>query len=410
VLWLGFARATGLAALVVAYMLTARLGGRWAGAIAVVAIVLTTEWVRELAHGYTEPLAIGLLLGAVSAHLSHRPRLAIVLGGLVALSRPEAVALLAAYGVILRLRGERVALLVGATVLAVVALWTVPDWIGSGDPLHASKLAKLVVPTGYQASVNAVSGAARLVSLPLLACAVAAAAIAVRRRDRAILGMTGLALAWSALLAGLMFLADYPASIRFFALPAALLCVVGAVGAVQVVELVPGRRLRLALAAVLLAVGLQSAAVRTISARDELKASITRAKFEEDLSSTVRAARFRIRNCGIPLVPAGLFWAKGVVAWDLKLPLRKVRMVKVSAAGYVERVSEPHGEPLPRLTRDDRVTITTRRHRFVLLSPFWSARLHMRGRAFRTVAADGPWHVNVLAPAACSSAYAQRTS
>ena len=41
---------------------------------------------------------------------------------------------------------------------ARVALWIVPDWIGSGDPMHASKVAKLVVPTGYQASVNAVSG------------------------------------------------------------------------------------------------------------------------------------------------------------------------------------------------------------------------------------------------------------
>jgi hypothetical protein len=411
VLWLGFARATGLAALVVVYALTARLGGRWAGVIAVVGIVLTTGWIRELAHGYTEPLAIGLLLAAVDAHLSHRPRLAILLGGLIALARPEAVVLLAAYGVILRLRGERVALLLASTLVAVVALWIVPDWIGSGDPMHASKVARLVVPTGSKASVDAVSGAARIVSLPLLACAAAAVAIAVRRRDRAILGMTGLALAWSALLAALMFLADYPASIRFFALPTALLCVVGAVGAVQVVQLVPARRLRPALVAGLLAVGAQSAVLRTVSASDEAQASITRARFEQDLSSTVDAARYRIRDCGIPVVPAGLYWAKGVVAWDLKLPLRKVRMVRVSALRYVERVSEPHDEPLPHLNRDERVTITTRRHRFVLLSPFGHARLHIRGRKFTTVAADGPWRVSVMGRAVCVPRYeVQRTS
>jgi hypothetical protein len=236
-------------------------------------------------------------------------------------------------------------------------------------------------------------------------------AIAIRRRDRAILEMTGLALVWSALLAGLMFLDDYPASIRFFALPTALLCVVGAVGAVQVVQLVPSRRLRPALAVVLLAVGVQSAALRTISAGDELQASITRANFEHDLSSTVTAARDRIRNCGIPVVPAGLYWAKGVVAWDLDLPLRKVRMVRVSARAYIDRVTEPHDEPLPRLDRDEGVTITTRRHRFVLLSPFGPARLHLRGREFRTVASDGPWRANVLGRVACAPRYdVQRTS
>jgi hypothetical protein len=410
-LWLGFARATGLAALVVVYALTARLGGRWAGVIAVVATLLTTGWIREFAHGYTEPLSIGLLLAAVVAHLEHKPRIAIVLGGLIALGRPEALVLLAAYGVILRLRGERVALVTAGTLVAVVALWIVPDWIGSGDPMHASKVARLVVPTGYQASVNAVSGAARIVSLPLLACAAGAVVIAVRRRDWTILGMAGLALVWSALLAGMMFLADYPASIRFFALPTALLCVVGAVGAVQLVELLPARRLRPALAAILLAVGVQSAVLRTISAHDEAQASITRATFEQDLSSTVRAARDRIKDCGIPVVPAGLYWAKGVVAWDLDLPLRKVRMVRVSALRYVEQVSEPHDEPLPRLTRDERVTITTRRHRFVLLSPFGPARLHVRGHKFRTVAADGPWRVQVMGRTVCGPRYeVQRTS
>jgi hypothetical protein len=356
--------------------------------------------VREFAHGYTEPLSIGLLLGAVGAHLSRRPRLAIVLGGLVALTRPEALALLGVYGVFLWRRGERFPALLGATAVAVVALWVVPDWIGSGDPLHASKLAKQVVPTGYQASLNAISGAARMVSLPLLGCAAAAVAIAIRRRDRAILEIAGLAAIWSALLIVMMF-AGYPASIRFFVPAAALLCLVGAVGAVQLVRMAPAPQVRLAVTAALVLLGVHSLVLRTVSAGDEGQASITRARFEDDLATTASRVRPTIKDCGIPVLPAGLFWAKGAVAWELNLPLRKVRLVRASARHYVDRLSEPHDEPLPSLGPNQLVTIRTPRRHFVLLEPFGPARVRMPRRGLRTIAAVGPWRAQTLGPAAC---------
>src|SRR5215211_7020416 len=71
----------------------ARLAGAWAGALAAIGLVLSANWVRELSHGYSEPFTIGLLLAAADAHLSGRRRTAIVLGGLVSLARPEALAL-----------------------------------------------------------------------------------------------------------------------------------------------------------------------------------------------------------------------------------------------------------------------------------------------------------------------------
>jgi len=108
----------------------ARLAGAWAGALAAIGLVLSANWVRELSHGYSEPFTIGLLLAAADAHLSGRRRTAIVLGGLVSLARPEALALVCLYGVVLWRRGGRALLLLRGTVTCVLALWLVPDWIG----------------------------------------------------------------------------------------------------------------------------------------------------------------------------------------------------------------------------------------------------------------------------------------
>ncbi|HYN50472.1 MAG TPA: hypothetical protein VES62_06070, partial [Thermoleophilaceae bacterium] len=112
VLWLLVARAAGLASLFIAYRLAGRLAGRWAGLLAVVGLVLSAHWLREFAHGYSEPLAIGLLLAAVDQHLCGRPRWALLLGGLVALARPEAWCLVALYGIVLWRRGEAHPLLI----------------------------------------------------------------------------------------------------------------------------------------------------------------------------------------------------------------------------------------------------------------------------------------------------------
>src|SRR4051794_15062063 len=88
--WLVVARAGGLVALWLAFRVAARLGGRGAGIIAALVLALSRGWVRDLAHGYSEPLAVALLLGAINAHLSARRSLALVLAALATLARPEA--------------------------------------------------------------------------------------------------------------------------------------------------------------------------------------------------------------------------------------------------------------------------------------------------------------------------------
>ena len=54
----------------------------------------------------------------------------------------------AVYGAVQWRRGRLAVGLVAAVVAAVVGLWVVPDWIGSGDPLHAAHVAGLVEASG----------------------------------------------------------------------------------------------------------------------------------------------------------------------------------------------------------------------------------------------------------------------
>src|SRR3954447_9583385 len=137
--WLVVARAGGLLALWLAYRLAARFAGPAAGVVAAVVLALSREWLRNLAHGYSEPLAVALLLGAVECHLSGRRTPALLLGSLVSLARPEAWPLVVLYGVAAAPRRP----LVLAAVVAPPLLWVQPDWWGSGETLAAAAAARV---------------------------------------------------------------------------------------------------------------------------------------------------------------------------------------------------------------------------------------------------------------------------
>jgi len=391
-LWLLVARAGALASLIVAYRLGDRLAGRWAGILAVAGLVLSMHWLREFAHGYTEPLAIGLLLAAVDRHLCGRPRSAFLLAAPVALARPEAWCLLVLYGGALARRRRVHPLLLASVVVPVPVLWLVPDWVGSGDPLHGSKLARLVVPTGTEAALTALGEAASIAPLPLSITALAGTAVAFRQGDRRIVEMAAVVVAWVALLAALMLI-GYPASSRYFVIPAGLLCVVGAAGAVCLARAASGRPLRLAVAGALALAALPPLAVRAAAVAEEQLSAVSRARLEADLRTTVDRSRGALLYCGTPVLPQGLAWAKGIVAWELDLPLRGVRASATSAYANIEELSRPGSltpPPAPRRA----VAVRPRARPFVLLSPFGGAPLrvadHPRMR-LATVAGAGRW-------------------
>jgi hypothetical protein len=140
--------------------------------------MLSAHWVREFQHGYAEPLAIALLLLAVDRHWSGRPRQALLLAIAVSLARPEAFPVALLYGVLAWRRRELSAAFLLAVAAAVPVLWIVPDWIGSGEPFHASRVATSIQPSGGQSALAALTRAAGITPPPLTLGALAGFALA----------------------------------------------------------------------------------------------------------------------------------------------------------------------------------------------------------------------------------------
>ena len=152
------ARAGGLLALAGAYVLAARLAGRWAGAAAVAVMALSPWWLFHTALGNSEGLLGAAVLWAVIAHLSGHTRAALACATAAALMRPEAWPFLGLYGLWLWRRGEdRRAVIAAAAIVPL--LWFGPDLLGAGGALGASHTAR-GVPS---------PGSAKLADVPFLA-------------------------------------------------------------------------------------------------------------------------------------------------------------------------------------------------------------------------------------------------
>jgi hypothetical protein len=263
-LWLVIARAGGLLALAMAYRLGARLSGPVAGIIAAGALLLAAEFVRNFARGNSEGLLVALVLWAIERHLDGRRLDAFLLGFGAALLRPEVWPFWGLYGLWLAWREPRWRVAVGASAVACLALWFLPEWIGSGDPLRAAARARQPNPdsAAFAASpfLEVFRRAGSVLSLPVLVGAVvalvAAAGASLKRasgetrfsaRLRLALGLTATVLMIGV---ALMTEAGFAGNLRYVALPAALVCVLAGVGWV---ELVRGARTRFGAAA---AVGL----------------------------------------------------------------------------------------------------------------------------------------------------------
>jgi hypothetical protein len=96
-LWLVVVRSAGLVALTLAFRLASRGGGPIAGAIAALALLASSDWLRYLSAGNIEPLVVALMLGAIELHLRGRRQGAFLLGALAGLARPEVWLLVGVY-------------------------------------------------------------------------------------------------------------------------------------------------------------------------------------------------------------------------------------------------------------------------------------------------------------------------
>ena len=270
VVWVAIARAGAIAAVFFAYRLVRVAGGRWpVAALGAAGVALTAGFLSLSSQGSSEGLLLAFALGGVLALREGRDRVAVACFVCCALLRVETwpflVALAWWYGWRWRIAG------VGAGVLA---LWFVPEWIGSGELLRSADRARVPNPGVEPGFFESVGDAAVLTVWPLAIFAVVG--------DR-LLAAAGVA--WI-LLVAVMAEAGFSGEWRYALPGAALLAVAGAVGLARQPRL-------LAVAAVPLVV---VAAVRVA----DWPAIRERETFRADQAADLRRVVDDTPRCGTP--------------------------------------------------------------------------------------------------------------
>ncbi len=346
--WLVVVRAGGLAALVLAYRMAARHGGRVAGVVAAAGIVLFPDWWRYLAHGTSEPLLIALVLGGIEAHLAGRRRLAFACGLLAGLLRPEVWPFALAYAVVFRPATGRRRVAVGLALLMLPVLWFGPDWISSGDPFNGAGLARhsaeaIATQAASSPVLEALRAGSQLAVIPLELLALLGVLLAWRRRARPVLAVAGLALSWIALVLALTAF-GYAGIARFLEPAAALVCVLGGVGAAWLIG--SARRVRagaLLAGALLLAAVAPSAIDRGGKAVRDVRDAGAQAATQRDLRATVArlGGRRGVLARGHPFATPS--W-QTALAWELGVSTDEVGSLRLPAVVF--RAPSP---PFPEL-------------------------------------------------------------
>ncbi len=257
-LWLVVARTGGLLAVVLAFRLAARIGGRTAGWLAAAALALATDFLYNAARGTSEGLLVASALWAVLLHLDGRRHAALLAGTVTGLIRPEVWLVLGGYGLWLlwRDRRARTALLLGAIAAGLAAAWFVPEKVGSGDWLRAAERAQQPAPGSPGQSalpfLFVFLNSSIAVSLPVYAGAVRAVVAAWRgRAPRTLLHLAAGATLLMLVIGGLAE-QGFTGNLRYVTLPAALLCVLAGPGLSLLAEDLRGVRSRALARAVLL--------------------------------------------------------------------------------------------------------------------------------------------------------------
>lgn len=335
-LWLLVARTGALLALAGAFALGRRLAGAWAGLVAAAGVLLTEEFTSLAWRGASEPLLLACVLWALERHLAGRRGTAFWLGVAAALIRPEAWPFLALYALWRwreTERRERLAMVGG--LLLVPLLWVGPPAV-AGDPFAASShAANYNGQTGSDPGWTALKRGLALALAPLWV--LAAAALALRPRDRVVRALAIGGVAWLALVVA-MTIAGYPGLARFMLPAAAVACVLAGVGAVELTRRAAGAggpALGGLAAAALLAIGVAFAVGPARSEVHRTRSAIDAARLERELTRAIAAVggRAGALACGGVAVN---HTAQTALAWKLDVPLDRVA-VQVRRASIVFR-------------------------------------------------------------------------
>jgi hypothetical protein len=327
-LWLVVVRCAGLMAMVLAFGLGARAGGVLAGALAALALLACSTWLRFLWAGNVEPLLVALLLGATELHLRGRHDAAFTLGALAGLGRPEVWLLVGGYAAYLW-RTERRSWPLAVGMPTMFALWIVPDWLGSGDLLHALHGAQgSGEPLGIQRSavpgLELLRRASGLAPLPVWLGAVSAVVLGRRTQDRTVRALAFVVADWT-LPAVLATALGYPAIPRYLVEPVAACCVLAGIGFVALARAARSRRARAGVAAALSLVS----APFVLATGAALAQQATEAQAWTTQQSGLWTAVNRAQRQGEPIARLHPVVEPGAMAnglaWKLGLPVHDVR-------------------------------------------------------------------------------------
>ena len=370
-LWIVVARAGGILAYAMAYRLAARLAGPIAGVIAACSLFLADESIRNFARGNSEGILVALCLWAIERHLDGRRRDAFLLGIAAALLRPEVWPFIALYGLFLILIDRRVktVVLVLGGGLALVILWFVPEYLGSGDFLRAANRARQPNPDSAAFAafpfLEVFRRSASVLTAPVYVGAAIAVVIALRDRSKSIaLAMAAVSTVLM-ISVGLMTQAGFAGNLRYIALPAAFVCILAGAGWVWLVK-GTGRRFGPVAAGALVVLVAAVWAPFAISDIKELDRAAYRISEEADLYGTLAAAidkgggaggaeevRHRVQR-QLPDPGGGLVHAPARDgSGDLRLPARHHDRRQLLES--VPRPPFPGGDPNPQV--DHRVVL-----------------------------------------------------
>jgi MFS family permease len=285
----------------IAWVLVARAGAvvavwaayRAAGALAAAAVALTGAFIGYAATGVETGWTVAFALLALAAWRDGRLRAALLWIAACALLRVEAWPFLALAGVAAWRRDRALLPLLVTCAVAVPALWFVPEWLGSGDPLRSGARAR--VPNPGQPATEAIPALAALreaALLPLVPLWLGALFAPKRLRLTLYDG-----LAWIALVA-VMAQAGFSGEPRYSLPGAACVAVAGAAGLVELAR-------RRAAYAALIALALALAAAPTLADLPGLRRDQAyQRRLATDLRTAIDAAggRARLLACGRPYV------------------------------------------------------------------------------------------------------------
>jgi hypothetical protein len=362
-LWLVVVRCAGLAAVVLAFRLAARAGGRVAGVVAAVAFVASSDWLRYVSAGNIEPVVAALVLGAIELHLRDNRAGAFVLAALAGLARPEVWPLVVGYGVVLGLTQRRWwwALVLG--VPCMIALWIVPDWLGSGDPFHTFHAAgRSAEPRTLQLSdhpaLQLAGGGTGILAAPVWIGALVAVVLGWRARERAVLAPAAVAGMLALPTIGATAL-GYPAVPRYLFAPAAVCCVLGGLGLAALPRLPKATAARYVLAAALAFASMPFAASRAMGLAHQAADARERGDDLAALWQAVAGARRRTPvGCLHPAILPSSY--TNALAWKLGLEPHGVAgslappggIAFVATGGPAADTRLPRGATATRITTD----------------------------------------------------------